>query len=93
MGRSAAADGQGAVVLREFLAEVVLSPIAGRLASEGVTDAPLRMTLVASQIVGLAFARHVVGVEPLASATDDALVAAVAPTLQRYLTGDIAPGT
>ena len=89
MIRSAAADGQGAVVLREFLTEVVLGPIAGRLADEGIGDAPLRMTLVASQIVGLAFARHVIGVEPLASATEDDLVAAVAPTLQRYLTGDV----
>ena len=90
MIRSAAADGHGAAVLREFFAEVVLGPIAARLENEGVADAPLRMTLVGSQIVGLAFARHVMGIEPLASATDDALVAAVAPTLQRYLTGDIA---
>lgn len=90
MIRSAAADGHGAAVLREFFAEVVLGPIAARLENEGVADAPLRMTLVGSQIVGLAFARHVMGIEPLASATDDELVAAVAPTLQRYLTGDIA---
>lgn len=90
MIRSAAADGHGAAVLREFFAEVVLGPIAARLENEGVADAPLRMTLVGSQIVGLAFARHVMAIEPLASATDDELVAAVAPTLQRYLTGDIA---
>jgi len=30
-------------------------------------------------------ARYVVGVEPLASASHDELVAAYAPTLQRYL--------
>lgn len=90
MIRSAAADGHGAAVLREFFAEVVLGPIAARLENEGVADAPLRMTLVGSQIVGLAFARHVMAIEPLASATDDELVAAVAPTLQRYLTGDVA---
>jgi Tetracyclin repressor-like, C-terminal domain len=71
---------------------VVLGPIAARLESDGVADAPLRVTLVASQIVGLAFARHVIGIEPLASATDDELVAALAPTLQRYLTGDISGG-
>jgi AcrR family transcriptional regulator len=92
MIRSAAADGHGAAVLREFLAEEVLGPIGARLESEGVADAPLRMTLVGSQIVGLAFGRHVIGIEPLASATDDELVAALAPTLQRYLTGDISGG-
>lgn len=92
MIRSAAADGHGAAVLREFLAEEVLGPIAARLESEGVADAPLRMTLVGSQIVGLAFARHVIGIEPLASATQNELVAALAPTLQRYLTGDISGG-
>jgi AcrR family transcriptional regulator len=92
MIRSAAADGHGAAVLREFVAEVVLGPVAARLESDGVADAPLRVTLVASQIVGLAFARHVIGIEPLASATDDELVAALAPTLQRYLTGDISGG-
>ena len=89
MIRSAAADGHGAAVLREFLADVVLGPLAARLVDEGVPDAPFRMTLVASQIVGMAFARHVVGVEPLASTGDDEVVAAIAPTLQRYLTGDI----
>lgn len=89
MIRSAAADGHGAAVLREFLGEVVLGPLAKRLAGEGIADAPMRTTLVASQIVGMAFARHVVGVEPLASAPDDEIVAAIAPTLQRYLLGDL----
>jgi tetracycline repressor-like protein len=47
---------------------------------------------VASQVVGLGFARYVLGLEPLASATTEDLVAAIGPTVQRYLTGDIAPG-
>jgi Tetracyclin repressor-like, C-terminal domain len=59
-----------------------------------VEDAELRATLVGSQVSGLALARHVVGVEPLASTDSDTLVAAIAPTLQRYLVGtlDSSPG-
>lgn len=90
MIRAATADGQAAALLRDFLGDVVLGPVAAALVAAGIADAPLRMTLVASQVVGLGIARHVVGVEPLASAPDDEIVAAVAPTLQRYLTGDIA---
>jgi AcrR family transcriptional regulator len=55
----------------------------------GVDEAETRAALVGSQIVGLGFARHVVSLEPLASMPPDALIAAIAPTLQRYLTGSI----
>jgi hypothetical protein len=37
-------------------------------------------------MVGVAVLRYVVRIEPLAAATDDQIVAIVAPTLQRYLT-------
>ena len=47
------------------------------------------MTLVGSQVVGLAMARHIVNVEPLASAPLEVLVRAIGPTIQRYLTGDL----
>jgi hypothetical protein len=36
--------------------------------------------------VGLLMARHIVGVEPLASAPSEEVAAAIAPNLQRYLT-------
>jgi hypothetical protein len=49
----------------------------------------VRATLVGSTIVGTAFARYIVGVEPLASLDAAALVDALAPTLQQYLTGEI----
>jgi hypothetical protein len=52
-----------------------------------------RASLVASQIMGLVMARYVLRLEPLASASPESLVAAIGPTVQRYLTGDIAlPG-
>ena len=49
----------------------------------------LRAELVGTQLVGLAVARHVLRVEPLASADHETIVAAVGPTMQRYLTGDL----
>ena len=84
--RSALSDEDMLRQLREFMVETVLHPLAAELAP----DRPdLRAALVASQVIGLAMARHVARVEPLASADVDAVAAAVAPTLQRYLTGDL----
>ena len=85
--RSAVGDEHAAAMLREFITEEVLGQIAHRL---GGADARLRATLVGSQIIGLAMARYIVKVEPLASAPATQVVAAVGPTLQRYLTGDLA---
>jgi AcrR family transcriptional regulator len=86
--RSAVGDERAAAMLREFITEEVLGQIAHRL---GGPDARLRATLIGSQIIGLAMARYIVRVEPLASAPPAQLVAAIGPTLQRYLTGEIAP--
>jgi hypothetical protein len=47
------------------------------------------MSLVASQILGLVLGRYVLALEPLASLPAETVVAAYAPTLQRYLTGDL----
>ncbi|WP_328651607.1 TetR family transcriptional regulator [Micromonospora sp. NBC_00330] len=46
-----------------------------------------RAGLVASQVLGLAFTRYIVRLSPMVDATPDELVAWIAPTLQRYLTG------
>jgi AcrR family transcriptional regulator len=54
-----------------------------------VTPDRLRGDLVSSQLVGVAMLRYVLRIEPLASTDREALIAAVAPTLQRYFTGDI----
>ena len=47
------------------------------------------MTLCASQMVGMGMIRYVAKFEPFATEEVEVLVRAVAPTLQRYLTGDI----
>jgi hypothetical protein len=72
-------------MVREFITREVLGRIVGHLA----VDRPeLRATLAASHLVGLAMARIVVGVEPLASAPADEIVEFVAPAIQRYLTAE-----
>jgi AcrR family transcriptional regulator len=86
MIRSAVSDERAAAMLREFMTEEILGPIARQL---GTPDARLRTNLVASQLVGLIMARYVIRIEPLASTPAEVLVAAVGPTLQRYITGDI----
>jgi AcrR family transcriptional regulator len=85
--RSAVADKDAAAMLREFITEEVLGPIARRL---GSPDAQLRATLVGSQLIGLAMARYIIRVEPLASAPSAQVAAVVGPTVQRYLTGEVA---
>jgi AcrR family transcriptional regulator len=52
-------------------------------------DRSRRSGLIASQMMGLAMMRFVWRVEPIATMTDDELVAAVAPNIQRYVSGDL----
>jgi AcrR family transcriptional regulator len=86
--RSAVTDENAARMLREFLASVLFVRLAEALEA---ADAPLRASLAASQIMGLLLARYIVRVEPIASAPAPVVVAAVGPTLQRYLTGELGP--
>jgi AcrR family transcriptional regulator len=82
-------------LVKEFFALQVIRRVALQ-APTGIDPAevPWRASLVASQLFGLALTRYILRFEPIASQPPDALVAAVAPTIQRYLTGDISgPGT
>ena len=83
--RTAIGGRAGSAVLTGFLARELLARVATAI---GGDQAPLRASLVASQIVGVLVARYAVRIEPLASADVDELVAWLAPTVQRYLTGD-----
>ncbi len=58
----------------------------------GVDDAVLRVELVASHLMGLAFARYQLRIEPITSVGVDDLVAWICPTVQRYLTAPTSPG-
>lgn len=52
-------------------------------------DRIVRSGLISSQIMGLAMMRYVWRIEPVASMSDDEIVAAVAPNLQHYIEGDL----
>jgi hypothetical protein len=80
---AAASEPRAARMVRALATHEVVARVAQSL---GVDDGEMRASLAASQVIGLVMARHVVGVEPLASLPADALVAALAPNLQRYLT-------
>jgi AcrR family transcriptional regulator len=90
MVRSAMTNEVAMGLVREYLGRRIFGPITQALEAP---DADLRATLVGSQLIGLAMVRYVARIEPLASADRDTLVAALGPTVQRYLTGDISPET
>lgn len=69
-------------VLRETVLRGAVLPLVHRFE---VDQPERRASLVASQMVGLLVTRYVVGIEPLASAPDEQVVADIAPTLHRYL--------
>jgi AcrR family transcriptional regulator len=84
--RGAVSHEDAARLLREFITTEIL----GRLAVAAAPDHPeARAALAGSQIIGIAMARKVVRVEPLASATPQWVASAVGPTIQRYLTGPL----
>lgn len=89
MLRSSLTNDWTARILREFLVTQILRRVTKALDLDPA-EAPLRASLVATQIAGLALMRYVLKLEPLASAPHETVVAAIAPTVQRYLTGELA---
>jgi AcrR family transcriptional regulator len=66
-----------AAAVREFLQDRVWSQKGGGSAANGA--------LVASQLLGLAWTRYVLSLEPLASADVETIAAWVGPTIDRYI--------
>jgi AcrR family transcriptional regulator len=86
--RSAVNHEWSAKLLREFLLAKIIRRVVGSI-DMPVEERDIRGALVASQLIGMVMTRYVLQLEPLASASPDELVAAVGPTVQRYLTGDV----
>lgn len=84
--RSAAADDGAADMVRDLLYARILRPVAEAV---GSSDADFRASLAATQMSGLAIGRYLLRIPPLASAPVEDLVAAIGPTMQRYLVGDL----
>ncbi|MBE1495989.1 AcrR family transcriptional regulator [Amycolatopsis lexingtonensis] len=86
--RSAPTDAQSEALLREFIDREITGRLAALL---GTPDAVLRASMVNVQILGLAVARYIVRVEPIASASVDELAITFGPLVQHCLTGRTAP--
>jgi AcrR family transcriptional regulator len=83
--RSAVSHPEAAALVRETVTRDV-----GRLTSALTDDQPeVRAVLAGTHVVGLAVARYVVLVEPLASMPAADVVEYAAPTFQRYLVGPL----
>ena len=84
MVRDGAGAAKATAPLREFLESAIVDRVAAALR---VPDARMRVTLAVSYLVGVAGARYVMRMEPLASASEDEVVRLVAPAVQAALTG------
>jgi len=86
-------DSAAALAQLRFLTEYVQIAIVDRVvAALGVPDARLRVTLISSYLVGVSTTRYLLRIEPLASATDDQVVALVGPAIQSLLDPTRKPG-
>lgn len=73
-------------MLRSFVATEITGRIAASLRAP---DASLRASLIASQVLGMIYARYGVRLSPIAELSSDALAALIGPVIQRYATGDL----
>jgi AcrR family transcriptional regulator len=75
---------------REKLRRVVEGSLMGVSAlGSDERDRLVRSGLISSQMMGFALMRYVWKIEPIASMTEDEAIAAIAPNLQRYVSGDL----
>ena len=68
--------------MSEYLQSTVVDRV---VAAVGVPDARMRVAVISSYLVGIATTRYLLRLEPLASATDDEVVAMVGPAVQALL--------
>jgi AcrR family transcriptional regulator len=90
--RSAVTSDQASVMLREFISDSILSTVArltGLDKQGSPAEAEYRAAMVATQMLGLALTRLVLGLPAVAGASVDELAACVGPSVERYLAGDI----
>jgi AcrR family transcriptional regulator len=84
--RSAATDAVAAGMARRLLVD---GPFLALARAADRPDPELRATLAGSQLVGLAMARYVLRLEPLASLPPAGVAALVGPAVERFLTGEL----
>lgn len=83
--RAASSGPEAARMLRKVLGEQLTEPMADLLTSGTDGEQNLRANMVMSQIIGVAMARHVVGIDPLATVSSAQLIQVLTPVFQYYL--------
>jgi AcrR family transcriptional regulator len=84
--RAAMSTDPEALAQLRFVTEYVQIVIVDRVVTAvGIPDARLRVALISSYLVGIATTRYLLRIEPLASVSDDEVVALVGPTVQALL--------
>jgi hypothetical protein len=87
-------DASAALEQLRFVSEYLQATVVDRVvAAVGVPDARMRVAVISSYLVGIAASRYLLRIEPLASATDDEVVALVGPTVQVLLDPTRKPGS
>ncbi len=84
--RAAVTSETAAGLVRGIVQEHAIAAVAAQTAQP---DAELRANLIGATMVGIAVARHVLGVEPIASLGQDELVAVLAGAIGYYLTAEL----
>jgi AcrR family transcriptional regulator len=81
--RSVVSSDEVARLMREGITQMIIAPVSETL---GVPDAKLRVSLVATQLIGIAMTRYLIELDPVASTPVAELVDRIAPVIQHYLT-------
>jgi Tetracyclin repressor-like, C-terminal domain len=71
--------------VRQFIQGQLYRQMADQLR---IPDAELRIDLAMAQLLGIAYLRHILRVEPIASTPVEELVARMAPVIAAHLTAD-----
>jgi AcrR family transcriptional regulator len=86
--RTAVTEERTAQLVRDVILPAVVAELVLRVGADPA-EAPMRATLIASQLSGLVTTRYIIKLEPMASAQAEWVAAVVGPTLTRYLTGEL----
>ncbi len=81
--RGAATHEESASLVRQFIQGQLYAQLASALPGP---NAELRIDLAMAQLLGIAYLRHVLKVEPIASESVEELIARVAPVVTNHLT-------
>ncbi|MEV4177285.1 TetR family transcriptional regulator [Nonomuraea sp. NPDC049709] len=84
--RAATASPSASAMVTSFMTDAVMLPLARAVQAD---EPELRAALTGAYLFGVATARYVLRIEPLASLDTESAVASLAPVVQHHLTGQL----